>query len=49
MKIYAGVITISDRGYRGERADKSGPEIISMLEGMGITILHSKVIPDDKE
>ncbi|HLA04762.1 MAG TPA: MogA/MoaB family molybdenum cofactor biosynthesis protein [Syntrophales bacterium] len=49
MEIYAGVITISDRGYRGERADKSGPEIISMLEGMGITILHSKVIPDDKE
>ena len=49
MEIYAGVITISDRGYRGERADKSGPEIKSMLEGMGITILHSKVIPDDKE
>jgi len=49
MEIHAGVITISDRGYRGERADKSGPEIISMLEGMGITILHSKVIPDDKE
>ena len=49
MKIHAGVITISDRGYRGERQDKSGPEIISMLEGMGITILHSKVIPDDKE
>jgi len=49
MEIRAGVITISDRGYRGERADKSGPEIKSMLEGMGITILHSKVIPDDKE
>ena len=49
MKIHAGVITISDKGSRGEREDKSGPEIIAMLESMGITILHSKVIPDDEE
>ena len=49
MKIRAGVITVSDKGSRGEREDKSGPEIISMLEKMGISILHSKVIPDEKE
>jgi len=48
-EIHAGVITISDKGSRGEREDKSGPEIIAMLESMGITILHSKVIPDDEE
>jgi molybdopterin adenylyltransferase len=49
MSINAAVITISDKGSRGEREDKSGPEIISMLESMGMTILHTKIIPDEVE
>jgi molybdopterin adenylyltransferase len=49
MVISAGVITISDRGSRGEREDKSGPEIISILESMEIRVTDSKIIPDEKD
>src|SRR3972149_11663812 len=48
MTIQAGVITVSDKGSRGEREDKSGPEIVAMLESMGISVLQSKIIPDEQ-
>jgi molybdenum cofactor synthesis domain-containing protein len=47
--IKAGVITISDKGSRGEREDRSGQEIITMLENIGIEITHTKIIPDEKD
>jgi len=49
MEIIAGVITISDKGYRGERIDKSGPEIIAILEEMGISVRSLKIVPDEEE
>ena len=48
MAIQAGVITISDKGSRGEREDKSGPEIIAMLKNAGIDVACVKIIPDEK-
>ena len=47
--IKAGVITISDKGSRGEREDRSGQEIITMLRSIGIEISHTKIIPDEKD
>ncbi|MDO8721130.1 MAG: MogA/MoaB family molybdenum cofactor biosynthesis protein [Syntrophales bacterium] len=47
--ICAGVITVSDRGARGERDDKSGPEVIRMLTDAAIDIVHTMLIPDEKE
>lgn len=47
MKFQAGVITISDKGSRGERTDTSGGEIISALEEMGISVLERMIIPDE--
>lgn len=49
MTIRAGVITISDKGSRGEREDKSGAEIIAVLESMGIEVNQAKIIPDEVE
>lgn len=49
MEIYAVVITISDKGFRGEREDKSGQEIIDMLKDAGIDVACSKIIPDEKD
>jgi molybdenum cofactor synthesis domain-containing protein len=49
MAINAGVITISDRGSRGEREDLSGQEIITLLKDIGVVIVHTKIIPDEKE
>ncbi|MBQ8562404.1 MAG: MogA/MoaB family molybdenum cofactor biosynthesis protein [Firmicutes bacterium] len=36
MKYKVGIITLSDKGSRGEREDKSGPAIREMLEGWGV-------------
>jgi molybdopterin adenylyltransferase len=49
LLIHASVITISDRGSRGEREDKSGPEIMMMLRDIGLDIVETKIIPDEKD
>ena len=49
MEIHAGVITISDKGSRGEREDRSGPEIIAILKDAGIDVVCIKIIPDEKD
>ncbi len=48
MKFKAAVITVSDRGSRGERADTSGPEIAAMLETHGMEIVSRAIVPDDR-
>lgn len=41
-----GIITVSDKGFRGERADESGPAIQEMVGGLGEVVLY-QVLPDD--
>jgi molybdenum cofactor synthesis domain-containing protein len=47
--ITAAVITLSDKGSRGEREDLAGPAIREMLGGIDAEVLHYEVIPDEKE
>jgi len=47
--IKAGVLTLSDKGSRGEREDLSGPEATRMLRTIGIETVHSEVVPDEAE
>jgi molybdopterin adenylyltransferase len=49
MGFRAVIITVSDRGARGERKDTSGPEIAGMLQPLGIEIVGRRIIPDEKE
>ncbi len=49
MEIHAGVITVSDKGSRGEREDLSGREIIRLLKDIGVVIDQSGIIPDEKD
>ena len=49
MGFRAAMITVSDRGSRGEREDGSGPEIAGMVEAMGMEIVDRRIIPDEKE
>jgi molybdenum cofactor synthesis domain-containing protein len=49
LNIRAVVITLSDRGARGEREDRSGPEIAAMIEALGIEVIERRIIPDEKE
>jgi len=46
MSIRAAVLTISDKGARGERADTSGPVVQALLEQAGMAVVHTDIIPD---
>ncbi|AEF93372.1 molybdenum cofactor synthesis domain protein [Desulfotomaculum nigrificans CO-1-SRB] len=43
-----GIVTMSDKGSRGEREDASGATIREMVAGLG-TVEQYRVIPDDPE
>lgn len=45
----AGVLTVSDKGARGEREDQSGRIVARMLEEAGFTVRNIEVIPDDRD
>jgi molybdenum cofactor synthesis domain-containing protein len=45
----AAVLTISDKGSRGERVDKSGEVIKNILSANGYKVGLYKIIPDEKE
>ncbi len=44
----AAAITLSDKGFAGEREDKSGPLIKEMLEEKGFDVVETLLIPDAK-
>ena len=45
----AAIITSSDKGYRGEREDLSGPAIREILEREGYQVVFMDILPDDRE
>jgi molybdenum cofactor synthesis domain-containing protein len=47
--ITVAVLTLSDRGSRGEREDLSGPAIGEMLKRIGAEVKHFAILPDEKE
>ena len=49
MEYTAAVITVSDKGYRGERADTSGPAVCAMLEEHGWKVIYKSIVPDEIE
>ena len=47
--ITVAVLTMSDKGSKGEREDSSGPLIKVMLKGIGAEVKHYDILPDEKE
>ena len=45
----AAVITISDKGYIGQREDTSGPNLVRILTEKGFDVTYTTIIPDDRE
>lgn len=43
-----GVLTLSDKGSRGEREDTSGPLLQEMLRAKGFAIVLTRIIPDQQ-
>ncbi len=44
-----GIITVSDKGYTGQREDLSGPAIERILETIGGRVADYKIVPDEME
>ena len=44
----AAIITLSDKGFRGEREDKSGAAIAEILTENGYQIIETLILPDEQ-
>ena len=49
MSWSCAVITVSDKGYRGEREDTSGPAVCAIAEENGFKVVHTAIVPDEKD
>lgn len=49
MSYTAAVITVSDKGYRGERVDTSGPNLCAILKERGYDVVYTAIVPDEAE
>jgi molybdenum cofactor synthesis domain-containing protein len=47
--IKAGVLTISDKGSRGQRKNESGAVVADLLAKAGYTVEKQGIVPDDQE
>ncbi len=48
-KLTAAVITLSDKGFKGEREDESGPAIVTILKEAGYEIVETMILPDEQK
>jgi len=47
--ITVAVLTLSDKGSKGEREDASGPLIRTLLNSIAAEIKYSEILPDEKD
>jgi len=45
----AAILTLSDKGARGERTDASGPALSSWLAERDVETVRTGIIPDEEE
>lgn len=48
MTIRFGILTLSDRSSRGERADASGPALLELIQAQGWVVAKQSLLPDDE-
>ncbi len=48
MSLRFGIVTISDRSWRGERLDASGPALEKVVTEHGWSVVRQDVLPDDE-
>ncbi|MBT3336730.1 MAG: MogA/MoaB family molybdenum cofactor biosynthesis protein [Anaerolineae bacterium] len=47
MKLRVGILTVSDRSWRGERDDASGPLLVEMVQEKKWDVAEALIVPDD--
>lgn len=45
----AAALTVSDKGFQGLRRDASGPAVVRLLEADGWKVVHTEILPDERE
>lgn len=45
----AAVITVSDKGARGEREDTSGPNLCRLVKEKNFDVIYTTIVPDEAE
>jgi molybdenum cofactor synthesis domain-containing protein len=48
MTIRFGILTLSDRSARGERADASGPALADLIQAEGWSVAKQSLLPDEE-
>lgn len=48
MPLTFGILTVSDRSFRGERPDVSGPALAAAVRDRGWVVSWEKIVPDEK-
>ena len=48
MTLRFGILTLSDRSSRGERADSSGPALAHLVQAEGWSVTKQSLLPDDE-
>jgi molybdenum cofactor synthesis domain-containing protein len=48
MTIRFGILTLSDRSSRGERADASGPALANLIQAEGWSVVIQSLLPDEE-
>lgn len=43
-----GIVTLSDKGYQGEREDKSGPRIKELLPAEQYEVVSMRLLPHER-
>ena len=49
MRYKVSVITVSDKGFKGKREDKSGSLLKELLEKLDYEVAEVKIIPDERD
>lgn len=44
----AAVITVSDKGFAGQREDTGGPLVVQLLRREGYEVIHTALVPDEQ-
>lgn len=45
----SAILTISDKGHRGERDDRSGPALAAWLAQRSVEVVAAKIVPDEPD
>jgi molybdenum cofactor synthesis domain-containing protein len=48
MQYKAAVVTVSDKGFAGQREDLSGAELERLLTDAGFAVAHKSILPDER-